>query len=638
MRSLISIILSGFVCLALAACMGSGGGDGGGDDSGGVARIDLSIDNAIVYADGVSTRTIQADVSASGNSTISGLRIEFSTSLGSLSSSFGYTDTSGVAAVTLIAPTESGTASVTASYEDVNQVMFVEFLPAQGNPAQVSGLSASPSPAQAGGDIIISARILNEQGGPVSGESVTLNLASNGSGAAFSSQMQVSDASGWVYFTYTAGSRAGVDVFRLVTDSGLEAGPLSVPVEAAGNLVGSVLLTAAGASIVADGFSSLALSVQVNDPSGTPIAGTPVTLTATDGTLTSEIVQTDVAGSAGFSLISSTTAGAVRVTASAGGVTNSVTVDFTAGVPAAFDSFNLSPNTVSVLGSSLLQAKVVDANGNPVPGEAVTFVVTQNGSGASTTSVAAATDASGQAQATYVAGASVGTDRIEARTSNGVTTTDRVLIVSQTASEPSSISLALGAGAPVSITADGASSTALQATVLDNSGAAMQGVSVAFSSSLGSLSSAAVDTDATGVARTSLIAGTTAGQAQVTAAAGTVTDSLVVPITPGDAQSLDLSFQDSEVDSLPADGTSSLVVIATVYDGQANGVQGETITFSSEDGNLATVAPVTGTTNDLGQVQISVIAGNQTGTVKITATLTTGLGVTLTDSVYVDIL
>jgi hypothetical protein len=66
------------------------------------------------------------------------------------------------------------------------------------------------------------------------------------------------------------------------------------------------------------------------------------------------------------------------------------------------------------MGTATLTATVTDANGNPVPGETVTFAFLTNTSGAALSSPSGATDSNGQVTVQYTAGSTGGADTVRA--------------------------------------------------------------------------------------------------------------------------------------------------------------------------------------------------------------------------------
>ena len=153
------------------------------------------------------------------------------------------------------------------------------------------------------------------------------------------------------------------------------------------------------------------------------------------------------------------------------------------------------PASVVAAGESSVSATVTDTNGNVVSGETVTFSFAAQGSGApSLSAVTAQTNGNGVATITYTAGSAVGTDTISAEATNGTTSTLDIA-VSAEAVIVSSISLTAGAA---NLIANGASTAAIRAVVLDVNSEPVVGEVVSFTTTAGTLSSATATTDTNG--------------------------------------------------------------------------------------------------------------------------------------------
>ena len=154
--------------------------------------------------------------------------------------------------------------------------------------------------------------------------------------------------------------------------------------------------------------------VQVHDQYGNPTEGVPVTFTVseTDGMLSATTVKTDIKGQAKTTLTLGTESGVNTVEVSVEGISETVT--FTAeAIPPTLTSVS-GDNQSAAAGTTLANPFVVevrDANGTPLAGVAVTFVVrTGDGSLSATT---ATTDANGQAVSTLRLGTTPGPNTVE---------------------------------------------------------------------------------------------------------------------------------------------------------------------------------------------------------------------------------
>ncbi len=154
--------------------------------------------------------------------------------------------------------------------------------------------------------------------------------------------------------------------------------------------------------------------VEVHDQRGDPISGVTVTFAVTgdDGSLGATTAITDQDGQATATLTLGTEPGVNTVEVSVEGISETVT--FTAeALPPTLTSLS-GNNQSGVTGTVLANPFVVevrDANGTPLAGVAVTFVVrTGDGTLSHLTSI---TDANGQAATTLHLGAAAGTNTVE---------------------------------------------------------------------------------------------------------------------------------------------------------------------------------------------------------------------------------
>lgn len=389
----------------------------------------------------------------------------------------------------------------------------------------------------------------------------------------------------------------------------------------------SLTITSSSGSITADGASSTVLTVVVRDGSGELLGNATVTLSTTLGQLLSSSLTTNGTGAVTTSLISGTVAGRATVVARSGSVTNSISVQFTAGPAAKIQDISAAPSVPEPGASTTLQARVLDQFDNPVSGVKVYFQAVQNQSGGDFESGtgSADTDTGGWATVAYTAGPNSGADAFRVMTDELVADANLQLSVVPFGREIVSIQLTVVGDA--SIPADGQSSTILQAEVLDAYGLPIQGVTVNFANSLGTLANTSVTTNEDGQARVSLIAGDAPGQCQITATSGAVLDSTYVYFvsTVTEIGSIDLTIVGD--DTIPADGSSSTTLEVEVLDASGDPLQGIAVNLTAASGSFSNDVV---TTDENGKARFTVIASNTAGEHKITAEAD---GVT--DSVYV---
>ena len=346
--------------------------------------IVLTADPASIPADGTSTTVITATVKySSGNPVPKGTSINFTTSRGAfVDGSQDYTtitpDDTGVVTVSLRAASTAGSAKVTVSAISISQTIYV----GMGGDAITITLAANPTaiPANGSSSSIITATLTDSSGAPVvQGTSVTFstNLGTFGGGGS-STTLSTPDAKGVVLVSLISSITAGTATVTASSSGVIQS--IAVTFTGGGG-VSSIALTANPASIPADGSSSSLITATIKDSSGIAVpAGTSVTFITDLGTFSGggtgvTVTTPDATGVVSVSLISSTTAGLATVTATSGGVSQSISVGFTDGSVGTI-TLSAKPDTIPADGSSssTITAVVTDTAGSPVAiGTRVTF-------------------------------------------------------------------------------------------------------------------------------------------------------------------------------------------------------------------------------------------------------------------------
>ena len=612
---------------------------------------------ASITADGVSYAAIRATVRDTAGAGVPGVAVAFAATAGTLSTSAppataatsAITDANGVAQLFLIAPTSTGNAAVTVNTAGFSASVAITFVP--GTPAAI-GLNAQPATVNPGGSTSLTVAVLDVQGNPV-GAGQTINFSTvpattTTTGGGFSAASVVTNASGIVNVTYTAGTCAVASCTATLKASATNVAVTSstpLTVSSSAVVVGSLAIASTNPSIKVTGGgtpTSTVINATVKDTAGLPVPlGTVVAFAASAGTLSAATAPTNASGIATTTLTSGSTVLTAVVSANISGFMSTTNVAFTAGAPSAI-SLNAAPNAAKPGGTSIITAFVQDTYGNPVVGEAVAFsFTTTKQSGTPTLSATnATTDINGLATVNYTAGTLVGTDIITAITSNNKTPAtsspvgvNATITVSNTSVVIGSIITTANNG---SIAVNGGS-TILRATVLDTGGSAMMGTIVTFAASAGGLSALTATTDTSGIAQVTLTAGAQLLTATVSGSAGGFTSSASVVFTAGAAATVTVSAAPSTVNM----GGSS-TVYAYVVDAALNPVAGETVSFAfaATGSGLPTLNPVTAVTNFSGIASVTYTAGiasggtdtirattstAKTGTVSVTVNATTSV-------------
>jgi len=366
-----------------------------------------------------------------------------------------------------------------------------------------------------------------------------------------------------------------------------------------GGLTAAISLSANPESIPADGASSSAIKAELRDSTGEAVtAGTSVAFSTDlgvfpNGDTTYTVTTSSDSGIATVSLMAGTTAGTAEITSNSNNVTQSIRVEFTSyTISLTADPERIPADGVS---SSTITAEVTDAYGSPVPpGTSVDFFTTlgrfQNGA---TVYAVETPDETGVVSVFLISGTTIGEAIVTAQ-SHGVTKTAGVFFTGE--GGPGDTAWITLTANPPSIPADGASSSAITAELKTSTGDPVpQGTAIRFATTLGRLSNSSTTTpDEFGKVTVSLISGTAAGTATVTAASGSVTQSATVEFTgeviPPAASSLSLSLSQPTVKS---DNSDKSTITAAVLDSNNAAIEGVTVTFGSDGGKLSKASVIT---------------------------------------------
>jgi len=332
----------------------------------------------------------------------------------------------------------------------------------------------------------------------------------------------------------------------------------------------------------------------------------------------------------GDSLTTSTTAVVdASTTVGSEGYTASASIDF---LPGPVQSIKVEPDLPGLpadgLSTTGVTASLLDACGKPAgDGDAVAWSVATNPLGIGGTVLPAAGTASGnKISTTLTSGLSAGVATI--------TATDGVTLASGGGTVNFTNCVVTLTPTDSSLPADGMSSTSFAIHVADVGGTAQPGVTLALSTSDGTVAPGSVVTNGSGDATGTLTSSTNPHTAQIMA---------IVPSAGGYCANAvgtaDVVFSDCGVtiasdvaEVVPGNPGGQANITATVSDSGGGGPlsgQGVTFDLTAADGS---VSPATGTTNGSGQATTTFTAGPTTGVATVKAA--SGCG-TATVDVYV---
>ena len=364
-------------------------------------------------ADGADTQLVTVLITdAFGNPVSPGLPVSFSISLGYITP-FSATDTLGTASAVIVAGTDFGTASITATCQGVSGYATLNFLPII---ADTLYLVVDPPTLVANGSDVanLTAVVFDTSGLPVSDGTIVKFATSSGivnpviayttGGIATSTLKAGTTPYDTVFVSASAGTSA-VDT----TYARFMPGPPAI-----------MFIETSDSSIVANGVDSTTVFVTVFDAYGNSVGtGVEVDFGASLGSI-SPTAYTDTAGQARTRLLSGTTSGFCNVTADAGDAGASMLIEFT---PTYVGEVILSvvPPRLTADGSSTASVTciVLDTIGVPVSdGTPVRFSELNKGS----ITPLFATTVAGEVNATITAFTSVGWDTLVATSGDSIDT------------------------------------------------------------------------------------------------------------------------------------------------------------------------------------------------------------------------
>jgi len=295
-------------------------------------------------------------------------------------------------------------------------------LPGEGEPAAITVVQGDGQTGRVGvmlADPVV-VRVTDSQGRPVLGARVAMVFTGDASGASVAPDTATTDADGRAMFQVMLGSRVGQSAaeVRVATAGGQRILTAPLGFDAVSDDANR-LAAVAGDSQSAPAGATLAepLVVQVTDAFGNPIAGVQITWTADAGSVSEQTTSTGSDGLTSVLRTLGTGAGVQHASATAPGLAGSP-VTFTqivsAGAAATLELVS-GDGQSALVGTSLADPLVVrarDAEGNPVAGIAVAWVIGSGGGIRSPeTSI---TDDHGLASTRWTLGPAPGTNTVTA--------------------------------------------------------------------------------------------------------------------------------------------------------------------------------------------------------------------------------
>jgi len=372
-------------------------------------------------------------------------------------------------------------------------------------------------------DTPLAVLVTDSRNRPVAGAIVVFTFTDGADGGEAIPPSVTTGSDGQASTTVKLGSRSGVVAGIAEVAVGEGVTPVrasftltSLPADAAGIR----LLSGNDQSATVNSTLPLPLVVEVTDASGNPIANVPIQWTVQGGGSVSEASNvTDANGRASVTRTLGGTAGTQTTLASAEQLAGSpVTFTHTATAGGAasvvkFSGDNQSAQAGTPLANPLV-VQVLDAQGNPIPNRAVTWVVAEGAVSPETST----TDAEGKASTSWTVGSTPGAKTANAVVSGvGTATFNAIATAGAVSGATSDVS-----ADPTTINVGGASTITVLVRDGSNNPVAGAAVSVAASGSGNTITPATASSDANGVARFTF-SSTVAEAKTITATAGGVT-------------------------------------------------------------------------------------------------------------------
>lgn len=378
-----------------------------------IGSISMSVGNLVVPADGQSRVTVRATVLDRSGQPLPAVAVDFTTTLGTMSTDKAWTRSDGMAEVQLQSFV-SGTALVTANAHGYLAQTPINITP--GGPMNLELLPAivDDGTIETEESRVYHAILRDNEGNPIANEQINFYFEADGnvSGGSLNAETGITNASGIARVTYTAGTDIGVDEIKAVTNTNMAVfNTLRVEVVQKQVTVGSLIVSAEPEVLSANGVSSSAITALARDITGAPVPrGTTIVFSTSlgifsNGGTTLTVNTQDASGGVTVSLTASITQGIALVAAASGGVSRMTSVSFEEGNGSvvknpAFISLSTSKTSILTNGldSAVITARVLDINRVPVEGSIVSFSTAgQKGNGGQITASSVETDANGDA-------------------------------------------------------------------------------------------------------------------------------------------------------------------------------------------------------------------------------------------------
>lgn len=568
---------------------------------------DITLNQDIAYADGVSLVTLKAQVNdKEGKKVGAGITVNWSATLGTLSDLSSKTDADGYATITLKS-NKIGNSKVVASTKNSTYETIVNFEEPQSASARVTTITSSEGIAYANGvsKISLTALVVDKNNKPL-GAGIPVNWSTTL--GILSINKTETDENGKALVTITS-IQAGNGIVKAFTDKG--AAEINVVFNTVPSVESKVSnITSSSKVVHADGITYITLTALVINEDGKPVgAGIPVNWTTTLGNLSNEKSETDADGKAVI-YITSKNVGNATVKAITGNSSSETNITFDE-APVIENKITITSDkdSVDADGVSKVTISVVikDVNDKPVSGVDVNW--SKDIADVQLSSEKTVTDNEGKTSIQVLSGKTKGTLSITATTKNGIS--KKEIILSEPKISASSIDLSTDRN---TLSADGESFANLIATLKDANGKSLPaGIEIEWTTDNGTLSNAKTITDNNGQSKNIITTSDKAGISTVTVKSGNISKPISIMFEP---ESLEIFSMSESINTIKADGIEETVISALVKDGNGNNVgSGFKVKFESDFGRFAQLSNSYALTDNSGVASITfkgILAGQAT--------------------------
>ncbi|OWC74509.1 inverse autotransporter adhesin-like protein YeeJ [Escherichia coli] len=476
----------------------------------------------------------------------------------------------------------------------------------------------------AGDDTTLYITVNDNYGNGVPLHQVTLSVSPSEGVTLSNNGINTTNHDGYLYASMTA-TKAGVYQVTATLDNGDSMQQTVTYVPNVANA--EITLAASKDPVIADNNDITTLTATVADTEGNAIANTEVTFTLPEDVRANFTLSdggkavTDADGKAKVTL-KGTKAGAHTVTASmAGGKSEQLVVNFIADTLTAQVNLNVTENNfiANNIGMTILQATVIDGNGNPLANEAVTFTLPADVSASFTLGQggSAITDINGKAEVT-LSGTKSGTYPVTVSVNNyGVSDTKQVTLIADAGT--AKLASLTSVYSFVVSTTEGATMTA---SVTDANGNPVEGIKVNFRGTSVTLSSTSVETDDRGFAEI-LVTSTEVGLKTVSASLADKPTEVISRLLNAKADINSATITSLEIPEGQVMVAQDVAVKAHVNDQFGNPILNESVTFSAEPPEHMTISQNIVSTDTHGIAEVT-MTPERNGSYMVKASLANG--------------